>query len=208
MSLIDVKLEPSKKDLRIFAIVWVVFFIILGKLSMLSDAMVFNAAAFTSVCLVISLLINREHPRWLQLWGVLIPGFLWSAYAVERWAAGSGVEYLTREQTYIGIASPGSHWLVLGVLMAVGVVGTLAMLLIPGAAKRVYRVWMFAALPIGWTVSHIVLGIVFYLVFTPIGLVMRLVGKDPMQRGFDREANTYWRTRTSQRDMKRYFRQF
>jgi hypothetical protein len=67
---------------------------------------------------------------------------------------------------------------------------------------------MLAALPIGWTISHLVLGAVYYLVLTPIGLVMRLLGRDPMQRRFDRSAKSYWIERTPRTDPSRHFRQF
>ena len=45
-----------------------------------------------------------------------------------------------------------------------------------------------AAEPIGLALSHVILGAVFYIVFTPVGLVMRLLGKDPLHRRFDRAA--------------------
>jgi hypothetical protein len=58
-------------------------------------------------------------------------------------------------------------------------------------------------------VSHVVLAIVYYLVVTPIGLVMRLVGYDAMKRRFDGEATTYWVHRPDNAaDAKSYFRQF
>ena len=58
-------------------------------------------------------------------------------------------------------------------------------------------------------VSHVVLALVYYLVFVPIGLLMRLFGYDPMKRGFDPEAATYWTARDPKAsEPKRYFRQF
>jgi hypothetical protein len=41
-------------------------------------------------------------------------------------------------------------------------------------------------------VSPIALGILFYLVFMPVGLVMRLSGKDPLRLKFDPAAKSYW----------------
>ena len=46
------------------------------------------------------------------------------------------------------------------------------------------------------------------LLFTPIGLAMRLVGRDPLRRRFDRQASTYWIKRPEQDETGRYFRQF
>jgi hypothetical protein len=49
---------------------------------------------------------------------------------------------------------------------------------------------------------------IVYLVLTPIGLVLRLCGYDPMQRRFDREAKTYWVPREEEAKMDHVFRQF
>ena len=68
--------------------------------------------------------------------------------------------------------------------------------------------WMCAAFPIGWTVSYLLLAAIFFLVLTPIGLVMRLFGRDPMMRAFDRPAKTYWVPHNPGGDPRRYFKQF
>jgi len=52
------------------------------------------------------------------------------------------------------------------------------------------------------------LAIVLYLVFTPVGLLLRLLGRDPLERGFDRAAPSYWTARRRADTMDRYFRQF
>jgi hypothetical protein len=67
---------------------------------------------------------------------------------------------------------------------------------------------MYAAFPIGWLVSHALLAIIYYLVITPIGLVMRGLGKDPIQKRFDPTRKSYWVKREATRDRSRYFRQF
>ena len=41
---------------------------------------------------------------------------------------------------------------------------------------------MVLAFPIGWTVSQVILLLMFYGLFTPIGLVFRLIGRDPLHR--------------------------
>ena len=93
-------------------------------------------------------------------------------------------------------------------LWIVGVVMTLVYWGLPRLQRLVYVGWIYAAYPIGWTVSHIILAIVFYLVITPIGLVMWLVRYDPMQRKLDRQAKSYWSVRKSAADVKQYYRQF
>ncbi len=79
---------------------------------------------------------------------------------------------------------------------------------IPPVRRLLYLGWMYAAFPIGFVVSHVILAAIFYLVFTPIGLLMRLVGYDPMHRRFDRGATSYWTEHDPHKDPARYFRQF
>lgn len=71
-----------------------------------------------------------------------------------------------------------------------------------------YLGWIYAAYPIGFVVSHLMLGAVYFLVVTPIGLVMRLLGRDPMERKFDRSAKSYWVRRRGEARSGSYFRQF
>jgi hypothetical protein len=67
---------------------------------------------------------------------------------------------------------------------------------------------MLAVFPIGWVVSHVVFAAVYYLVFTPIGWLLRASGHDPMERQWDRAAMTYWKRRGEAPEAERYFRQF
>ena len=91
-----------------------------------------------------------------------------------------------------------------GIAAIVGIAG----FCLPKYMRIGYVVWMAAVMPIGWVVSHLVLGFAFFLVITPIGLVMRLFGRDPLQRQIDKNATTYWILRSPNQDSKRYFRQF
>lgn len=54
------------------------------------------------------------------------------------------------------------------------------------------RLWMKLGLLLGKIVSPVVIGILFYGVITPFGIVMRLAGKDPLRLKRDPEATTYW----------------
>jgi hypothetical protein len=102
----------------------------------------------------------------------------------------------------------GSAW---GAALAVWGLGGLSIALglsRPRWMRYVFLGWMWAAFPIGWTVSHLLLGAIYYLVITPIGLAMRLLGRDPMLRRFDRNATSYWSPRRENVDPASYFRQF
>jgi hypothetical protein len=92
-------------------------------------------------------------------------------------------------------------------LWAVSVVGV-AGWFIPTCIRPFYVVWLAIAMPIGWTVSHVILLIMYYLVLTPMGLIMRVCGYDPLQRRFDRSAKTYWRDQEQSGSPEQYFKQF
>ena len=79
---------------------------------------------------------------------------------------------------------------------------------VPAWKKPIYLGWMYAVYPIGWVMSHVILAIVYYLVLTPIGFIMRCTGRDPMTRRFEPEADTYWVAHSPDKDPARYFRQF
>jgi hypothetical protein len=70
----------------------------------------------------------------------------------------------------------------------------------PRALKWVYLGWMSAAFVLGFVVAHVILTLLFFLVFTPMGWVARLVGKDFLSLKLDRKAKSYWlpRERRSQ----------
>jgi hypothetical protein len=79
---------------------------------------------------------------------------------------------------------------------------------VPGWRRSIYRGWLWSVFPIGWVVSHVIFALIFYLVFTPVGLLMRLFGYDPLRRRACPEASTYWIEKSPVSDPKSYFRQF
>ena len=54
---------------------------------------------------------------------------------------------------------------------------------------------MRATTPIGWLLSNGLLAAAYYLLLTPIGMVLRLAGHDALRSRIDREATTYWQPR-------------
>lgn len=80
--------------------------------------------------------------------------------------------------------------------------------LIPSLRRRIFGAWLALVFPLGWLLSHVILGIVFYLVVLPIGLALRLFGYDALRRCMDRKASTYWIERASSTRPERYFKQF
>ena len=101
----------------------------------------------------------------------------------------------------------GSWTMAIGIWAAALVAGAIGFT-IPAAVRPLFLGLMAMAYPIGWTISNLLLAATYYLLFTPIGLTMRLFGHDPLERTLDRSANTYWFTHEPRRDPSFYFRQF
>ena len=131
---------------------------------------------------------RNPAPRHLHSFGILLALFVPIFGAIVSWRAG---------RTDAGT----TVWLVGGLLTAI-------YWLVPASRRPIYIGWMYAAFPIGWTVSHILMAIIYYAVITPIGLIIRATGRDPLLRRFDRSARTYWTPRALPGDVGRYFRQY
>jgi hypothetical protein len=78
----------------------------------------------------------------------------------------------------------------------------------PRAIRPIFVGWMALAYPIGWTVSRIVLGTIFYGLFTPLGWVFRMASRDELGLKKQPDAQTYWRSKTCAADKADYLRQF
>jgi hypothetical protein len=66
----------------------------------------------------------------------------------------------------------------------------------PGLLAPLNRIWTKFGLLLQKVVSPVVLGGMFYLILTPFGLAMRLLGKDPLRLKIDKKAESYWIHRT------------
>jgi hypothetical protein len=61
----------------------------------------------------------------------------------------------------------------------------------PGVLAPVHKVWMQAGHMLGWVNTRILLGVVFYGLITPMGILFGLLGKDIMRRTFAQDSSTY-----------------
>jgi hypothetical protein len=181
------KKNPTKRDILLFALSLVLFFGALGGLVMWQPEALIGGAILMASAWLISLIVNRNEWH-LQVLGVFLPLiFFVIGGSLQAGANPLGVAITT----WVVGASVGTisiMWLKLG--------------------RLAYAGWMLAVFPIGWTMSHLILGMTFYLLFTPIGLAMRLFGWDPMRRSYDPKATTYWVERKPPTDTSRYFQQF
>ena len=87
--------------------------------------------------------------------------------------------------------------------LIVGALGLIA----PPTVRLVYLAAVYVTFPIGFVVSHLILGLVYFLLITPIGLLMRLLGRDPLQRRFEPKRTSYWESKTESRSPASYLKQ-
>lgn len=78
----------------------------------------------------------------------------------------------------------------------------------PQWLRWVYIAMNVVAFPIGWVVSHLILFVVFYLFFVPLGIILKLIGRDALHRKPDTDAKTYWIDHSPPRSAKGYFNQY
>ena len=107
----------------------------------------------------------------------------------------------------IVLSRGGSVDVVTGVWVVAIVVPAIGWIM-PGFMRVVYTGMRIVTFPIGLVLSWLVLGAVYYLVLTPIGLLTRMFGYDSMKRRFDTTAESYWVMRKPDSDLRRYFRQY
>ena len=138
MSLIRIEHHPTRRQLNVFGLIWLVFFGILGAVV----------------------------------------------------AGRGGAAVVARACWTAAVAVPAIGWLV------------------PGFMRIAYLGMAYAAFPLGFVVSHVLLAAVYYLLLTPMGVAMRAFGYDPMGRRFDPGAESYWIPREAEEDAERCFRQF
>jgi hypothetical protein len=113
---------------------------------------------------------NEADTKQLRTFALLVGGIfavigvwpvLWRGEALRLWAV----------LLSVGLVVPGVVW--------------------PRSLAPVYRGWMLLGHILGWINTRILLGIIFFGLITPMGVVRRLLGKDSMRRSFEPEVDTY-----------------
>jgi Saxitoxin biosynthesis operon protein SxtJ len=117
---------------------------------------------------------------WLVVWGGLA---LWQAFVRGRGELGLALGAFALTIGLVGLARP--QWV-----------------------RVIYVGWMVLAFPIGWMISQVMLVVMFFGLFAPIGLVFRLLGRDPLQRARQPEPKSYWTPKPAPADLRHYFKQF
>lgn len=133
-------------------------------------------------------MINKDpQKRELAVFGAALAGFFLLAGFVSR-----------REWGADGMSTA---------LWAAGAAVTFLYAAAPPLRRPMFIGWAYLTYPLGWAVSHLVLLAVFWVVITPIGLLVRVFGHDALSRAPDPPAKTYWLRRDNTPDPGRYFQQ-
>jgi hypothetical protein len=100
----------------------------------------------------------------------------------------------------MAVRSGSPAWLAAG--LGVGLVTVLR----AGALRPIFVGWLMLAFPIGWVVGRVALAVIFFGLFTAVGLLLRMMGRDPMGRR--RRADSYWTVRDRSSTPADYLRQY
>jgi O-antigen/teichoic acid export membrane protein len=84
----------------------------------------------------------------------------------------------------IGIGLPLWPWIIAGILVVWGMAA-------PGTLRPLYRGWMRFGLLASRVTTPLLMGLVFFARFLPMGMALRLAGKDPMRRRREPDAASY-----------------
>ena len=84
------------------------------------------------------------------------------------------------------------------ILLIIGVTFCILGIVIPFILKPIYWVWMIFATILGWIMTRVILSLLFYIIFTPIGLTLRFFGKQFLELRWDKSKESYWNFRTNE----------
>lgn len=92
------------------------------------------------------------------------------------------VLYLTGKSSSVGFGGAGVLLILFG-------------LILPNILKPLNKIWMTLAVLLGWFMSRLILFILFYIVLTPLGFLLRIAGKDFLNLRIDENCDSYWEKR-------------
>ncbi len=107
---------------------------------------------------------------------------------------------------WVAHARLGAPEWVLWTLVGVGVTTLGLSRIRAGLVKPIFLAMMLIALPIGFVLSFVLMALIYYGLFTPVGLAMRLFGRDTMHKRPDPAVESYWHVRGAPRAAADYYK--
>jgi hypothetical protein len=129
---------------------------------------------------------NPERKQLRQFAGIWFPAFC----ALVGWS----------------IARKSGHWHEVEIGWGIAGVISLFGLVFPPLIRPIFVGLILLTYPIGWVVSHLLLGLIYYGIVTPVGLILRMTGHDPLQLKTP-SGNTLWKTPVGKNGPGSYLRQ-
>ena len=129
---------------------------------------------------------NPERRQLRQFAGIWLPAFC----ALVGWSIARKTGYW--HEVEIG-------WVVAGFISIAGLV-------FPPLIRPIFVGLILLTYPIGWVVSHLLLGLIFYVVVTPIGLLLRATGHDSLDLKSP-QGSSMWKRSVGKTDATSYLRQ-
>jgi hypothetical protein len=145
---------------------------------------------------LITLDLNPD-PRILRQFGyIALGGFglLGAAAFFEKWLFSGGLGEARHPVAFA--------------LFGLAVLSAIFSLVAPKANKPIYVLLSVISYPIGFVMSYVIMGALFFGLFAPLAIMFRLAGRDTMARSYDRSAKSYWEAARTQPNNDRYFKQF
>jgi hypothetical protein len=93
-------------------------------------------------------------------------------------------------------------------LLALALIPPLIGWIFPGFLRVLFIALSAVTFPIGFVVSHLILATLYYLVLSPIGLILRVVKPGLFPKRPDSSLATYWHPRTRHRERNDYFKPY
>ena len=90
----------------------------------------------------------------------------------------------------------------------VAIVGGMAGMIHPSSLRWIFVGWMMLVFPIGWLISQLMLALLFYGLFTPIGFLLRRRGRDALRLKASPAKDSYWLPKNAPSGVRSYFRQY
>lgn len=115
----------------------------------------------------------ESSPKKLREFGLVVGGVL-CALGIWLWWRGRG--------SFPYFLAPGIFLVITGAL-------------IPWVLKPLQKAWMTLAILLGWVMTRVLMTVLFFLAITPIGLILRLAGKDLLDQKLEPKKPSYWKIR-------------
>lgn len=80
-------------------------------------------------------------------------------------------------------------------LLLAGALCILAGIAVPVILKPLQKLWMAVSIVLGWFMTRLILSVLFYMVFTPLGFTLRLLGRRFLELGWQESSSSYWNYR-------------